>query len=209
MLNGTDLSISTQIESGPVLDSPECSPTLENCIGSRESIQQKDNVNKILQFLPNENRLLVCGSVRQGSCELRHLESLKLDSSSSLPSIPVASNGQDASTISSIFVDKQGEEKLYVASSYGVDSPYREAFPAVATRSIPSMLPLNSGAIDGEASVVVRAEFRSRFQVQYVSTFTDEHYIYWATVQNRDVKGTSPVNPMVSKLIRVCRDDDK
>lgn len=58
-------------------------------------------------------------------------------------------------------------------------------------------------------SVIFRAEFRSRFRVQYVATFTDEHYVYWVTVQNKDVKGTSPVNPMVSKLVRVCRNDDK
>lgn len=183
---------------------------MENCIGSRDSIEQTDNYNKILQFLPNEKLLLVCGSVRQGSCEWRHLDTLKLNSSSAFStSVPVASNGADASTIASVFIDEHGEEKLYVAASHAIDSPYREAFPAVATRLIPSMLPLNSGAIDGEASVVIRAEFRPRFKVQYVSTFTDEHYVYWATVQSKDVKGTSLVNPMVSRLVRVCRGDDK
>lgn len=121
LLNGTDLNTLAQTESGPVLDSPECSPTLENCIGSRDSIQQTDNVNKILQFLPNEQRLLVCGSVRQGSCESRHPDTLKLDASSSLAtSVPVASNGPDASTIASVFVDEHGEEKLFVAASYAV-----------------------------------------------------------------------------------------
>jgi hypothetical protein len=209
LLNVTDLGVLEQTATGPVLDSPECSPTLENCIGSRDSIQQTDNYNKILQFLPNEKLLLICGSVRQGSCEWRNLDTLKLNTSTFSTSVPVASNGPDASTIASLFVDEHGEEKLYVATSYAVDSPYREAFPAVATRSIPSLLPLNSGAIDGEASVVIRAEFRSRFQVRYVSTFIDEHYVYWATVQSRDVKATTLVNPLVSKLIRVCRNDDK
>jgi hypothetical protein len=167
-------------------------------------------VNKILQLLPNEKRLLVCGSVRQGACEARHPDTLKLDASSSLAtSVPVASNGPQASTVASVFVDEQNETKLYVAASYAIESPYREAFPAIATRSIPSLLPLNTGEIDGEASVVVRAEFRARFRVQYVAIFTDEHYIYWVTVQSKDVKGTSPVNPMVSRLVRVCRNDDK
>lgn len=72
LLNGTDLGILEQTISGPVLDSPECSPTLENCIGSRDSIQQTDNYNKILQYLPNEKLLLVCGSVRQGIIIFRH-----------------------------------------------------------------------------------------------------------------------------------------
>lgn len=175
-----------------------------------ERTQYKNFYTDSLKYWFNLQGASKLYGIFSGSCEWRNLDTLKLNSSSSLAtSVPVSANGPDASTIASLFVDEHGEEKLYVAASYAVDSPYREAFPAVATRSIPNLLPLNSGAIDGEASVVIRAEFRPRFQVRYVSTFTDEHYIYWATVQSRDVKGTNLVNPLVSRLIRVCRNDDK
>ncbi|KAI6187233.1 hypothetical protein M3Y98_00220500 [Aphelenchoides besseyi] len=209
-LNATDLNIVAHTTTGPVLDSPQCSPDLSTCIGNRDSIRETDNVNKILELFPRKDQLLVCGSVRQGSCEWRETSTLRIVSESDGSTVPVAANSPDASTVASWFAEQpHGEENLYVASSYGADSPYREAFPAIATRSLPSLLPLNSGSIDGEAAVVVRAEFRSRFRVRYVSTFQDEHYVYWAAVQNRDIKGTSLTNPQVSRLIRVCRNDDK
>lgn len=70
-------------------------------------------------------------------------------------------------------------------------------------------MPINSGSIDGEAAVHIRAEYRSRFHINYIAAFRDERYVYWAAVQNKYVQAPSLANPLVSRLIRVCQDDDK
>lgn len=77
------------------------------------------------------------------------------------------------------------------------------------SRLAPNFLPINSGHIDGEAAVHVRAEYKSRFKIRYVGAFKDEHYVYWASVQKKYVQAPSISNPLVSRLIRICKDDDK
>uniref|UniRef100_A0A914CJF6 Sema domain-containing protein n=1 Tax=Acrobeloides nanus TaxID=290746 RepID=A0A914CJF6_9BILA len=201
-IDSRNLTLLQDITTGPILDSPYCNPDLTSCIGSSHTIQETDNYNKILHRLPDG--LLVCGSVRQGICEIRSIGNLNrvLRNGSS----PVAANSPNASTVS--LVDETGE-KLFVAATYSYESPYREGFPAVATRIAPNFLPINSGHIDGEAAVHIRAEYKSRFKIRYIGGFKDEHYIYWASVQKKYVQAPSISNPFVSRLIRICKDDDK
>uniref|UniRef100_A0A7E4ZSZ3 Sema domain-containing protein n=1 Tax=Panagrellus redivivus TaxID=6233 RepID=A0A7E4ZSZ3_PANRE len=202
-LNATSLSLIQAVATGPVLDSPLCNAELTSCIGARAkaTIVETNNYNKILHKLPGG--LFTCGTVRQGTCELRSLDNIARIVKNS--SVPVAANSNNASTVSLI---DAASEKLYVASTHSFDSPYREDVPSVTTRLLYNLLPINAGSLDGEAAVHIRAEYRSRFRVNYVHAFRDEHYIYWATVQNKYVM-SSAYAKKVTKLIRVCQDDDK
>ncbi|KAH7725497.1 CRE-PLX-2 protein [Aphelenchoides avenae] len=203
-LHATNLSLIDEAVTGPVLDSPLCNPELTSCVGPRSSIVDTDNYNKILQVLPGTDGILACGSVRQGICEIRDAGNLRRTIRNS--TVPVAANSANASTVSLLGKDS---ERIYVAATYSYDTPYREGFPAIATRLTSSLLPINSGSIEGEAAVYIRAEYRTRFRVQYIAAFLDEHYVYFATVQNKYVQAPSIANPTVSRLVRVCQNDDK
>ncbi|CAD5226439.1 unnamed protein product [Bursaphelenchus xylophilus] len=203
------LSVLAEQTTGPILDSPLCSPDLNSCIGSKESIESSDNYNKILQYSPKSDLLLVCGSVRQGICEWRDLNTLRVVNKHESSPIPVAANSPNASTTSLIVKDVYDEDQLFVAASLTTESPYRDGFPAVTTRAIPSLITLNSGSLEGEAAVFIRADYRQRFKVEYVTSFTFDNYIYTASIQNQDLKLPSTLGHSVSKLIRVCQNDDK
>uniref|UniRef100_A0A915D937 DNA topoisomerase n=1 Tax=Ditylenchus dipsaci TaxID=166011 RepID=A0A915D937_9BILA len=217
-----NLSLLEDAITGPVMDSPYCNSDLSSCIGplGRGSIKETNNHNKILHYIAQPNRtskpgvLLICGSTRQGVCQLR--QSHHLNQQANHPNFvgfqhtSVAANSPNASTLS--LVD-QGGERLYVAASILPHQhlhAYRDSFPAVSTRLGPAgLLPINSGSIEGEAAVYVRQPF----QVEYVAGFSHERYMYWASVQHKYVQQTQHVsnpsltNPLVSKLIRVCEDD--
>lgn len=57
----------------------------------------------------------------------------RLPESDKLTHVPVAANDPDSSTVAE--VSKDGE-KIFVAASYTFDTPYRESFPAIATRAL-------------------------------------------------------------------------
>ncbi|KIH56391.1 hypothetical protein ANCDUO_13428 [Ancylostoma duodenale] len=93
--------------------------------------------------------------------------------------VPVASNSPTASCVSLLL----SKHHLAVAASFSGDSPYRDPFPAVALRELPSFSVVNSGSLEGEAAVFLRAEVRSSFSIEYLSIFHHQHYVYIAVVQ--------------------------
>lgn len=68
---------------------------------------------------------------------------------------------------------------------------------------------LNSGELEGEASVVVRAEYRPLFPVSFVGTFLHEGFVYLATVQPSHARRLPPQAPLISKLARFCLGDER
>lgn len=59
------LSVVESVRTGPIHDSPFCSPT--DCTGVDESsILLRNNINKVLVVDEHTNSLLVCGTVHQG-----------------------------------------------------------------------------------------------------------------------------------------------
>uniref|UniRef100_A0AC35U6B2 Sema domain-containing protein n=1 Tax=Rhabditophanes sp. KR3021 TaxID=114890 RepID=A0AC35U6B2_9BILA len=209
VLNATNLAILQKVSTGPVFDSPLCSYDLTSCVDKNSPSIKTDNINKILQLTPSGD-VLACGSTRQGVCNLYN--TLDIANIVSNGTVPVAANSPSSSTVS-LIDNKTG--KLYVATTFSSDSPYRDNHPAVATRESSTYYPINFGSIEGEAAVQIRAEHRSRFVVDYVDVFKYEHYVFWAAVQNRNVHQKGGIlsalitNPLVTKLIRVCADDER
>ncbi|KAI1705391.1 sema domain-containing protein [Ditylenchus destructor] len=249
----SNLSLVEDAITGPLLDSPMCNTELTSCIGptGRGSIVETDNWNKILHYVralpdspsigtPNASEsgvLLACGSTRQGVCHLRDARQLSRTKVTHpnfavIQHTSVAANSPNASTVSLLLSSSTAEgdsspitpDRLYVAASATASSPYRDSFPAVATRLGPAgLLPIHAGSIDGEAAVYMRG-VPSVPHVHYVAAFRDERYVYWAAVQNKHMAyasqqaqhmantgagGHSLSNPLVTRLIRVCQDDDK
>jgi plexin A len=78
-LDGNDLTIEAQVNTGPRMDSPTCHAsgcdTALDRSGSSSSanLLPTDNYNKILLINHEARELIVCGSVHQGACELYKL----------------------------------------------------------------------------------------------------------------------------------------
>lgn len=208
-LKVSNLTILQTSKTGPILDSPLCNYDLSSCVDINIVKEKTDNYNKLLQITPS-GHLFVCGSTRQGICNLYDSNDITLPIKNG--TVPIVSNTKNASTVGMI---DSITGKLYIATSYSIDSPYRDNHPAIATREPPSYYPINYGSIEGEADIQIRVEHRSRFKVNYISTFKYEHYIFWASVQNKNIyqKGgilnTMVSNPLITKLLRVCKDDER
>lgn len=134
-----DLLVEALVKTGPQLDSVKCHAT--GCGGSVANISKQltDNVNKAL-VVDNENgKLIVCGSVRQGSCskyELRNISSGEVDF---LPEA-VAANDPVSSTFA--FIGPQRYNRwgqgnvLYVGTTYTPHGDYRHDVPAISSRNL-------------------------------------------------------------------------
>uniref|UniRef100_A0A915LS41 Sema domain-containing protein n=1 Tax=Meloidogyne javanica TaxID=6303 RepID=A0A915LS41_MELJA len=214
------LTLAHEAVTGPALDSPFCNSELTSCIGSRDTIVDTDNWNKLLLPLTDKNinstkldinALLVCGSVRQGECQLRNFPTLERmrehrSLSGNWQHVPVVANSPLASTAAILVGDR-----LFVAtgtsSEIPTGNPYREAFPAVTTRLLSDGLQTaNVGSLDGEAAVHIRVEYRRHMQLNYLYAFRDQHFIYWLAVQPRSPNTGAA---LITRLIRVCLEDDR
>uniref|UniRef100_A0AAF5DK30 Sema domain-containing protein n=2 Tax=Strongyloides stercoralis TaxID=6248 RepID=A0AAF5DK30_STRER len=208
-LKVSNLTILQTSKTGPILDSPLCNYDLSSCVDLNLVKEKTDNYNKLLQITPS-GQLLVCGSTRQGICNLYNNDDISLPIQNG--TVPIVANSKNASTVG--LIDSM-TGKLYIATSYSTDSPYRDNHPAIATREPPLYYPINYGSIEGEADIQIRVEHRSRFKVNYISTFDYEHYIFWASVQNKNIYQKGGIlnsmvsNPLITKLLRVCKDDER
>ncbi|VDM53655.1 unnamed protein product [Angiostrongylus costaricensis] len=186
------------LTTGPINDSVLCSFDGSSCL-KNAVLRDTDNHNKVLQVLPDG--VLHCGSVRQGICSMHSLRDLSMVSSGD---VPVASILPTASCVSLVL----SPTRLAVAVSYSGDSPYRDPFPAVAVRELPSYLVLNAGSLEGEAAVFLRAELRLSFDMQYLTIFHHEHYVFIATVQSQNTRQMRSLS-RVTKLLRFCDNDTR
>lgn len=120
-----DLQLDYKIDTGPVDDSPDC-PSTSVC----ETAVKKPtyNYNKALTIYQKNNKLIACGSVKQGLCRLHNVYNITTMD----PQVPepVVANDKDSSSV--IFVapgppDPTNIDTLYVASTFTDSGPYRLA----------------------------------------------------------------------------------
>jgi hypothetical protein len=238
-LQADTLDIVKSIITGPQLDSPYCSANGKDCIEQRDiripvvsdnvnDNQERfartvrndtrvltDNVNKILQIYNDRRLLISCGSIRQGVCNLYRMEDITKSIEQSDQAVAVAANSVNASTVAFIVqadadsLTSDGESMLFVAATYTYE-PYRDAFPAVRTRTLSESRPLqlvDAGDVSGQSGLLIRAEYRSDYRVNYVGGFHSNGFAFWAAVQKKSP--TDATSTYVSKLIRVCTEDKR
>lgn len=138
----SNLNPESSIRTGPLLDSPSCSPS--DCSGltsglngqsvndgmdvdtfksdqatstiiDRSDLKMTKNVNKVLVIDPSSRMLIVCGSVYQGSCRRHSLSDVR--QAEPLIGVPVAANDENSSTIAFI-----GKANYGHASSESINS---------------------------------------------------------------------------------------
>ncbi|KAK7867968.1 hypothetical protein R5R35_004968 [Gryllus longicercus] len=199
-----DLELVMRDITGPEEDSPECS-----VLDCPPAVVKKptDNVNKALVIDYTTTRLISCGSVFQGICSVRNLHNIS--DVAQVVKEAVVANNSTASTVAFIAPGPPNPpvtQVMYVGVTYTGNSPYRSEVPAVSSRSLDrdKMFMIAETAVTTGTRMFVNSLARERYPIHYVYGFSSEGFSYFLTTQMRH---TSP-SPFISKLVRVCHDDE-
>lgn len=199
-----DLDIVVKETTGPKNDSTKCS--MVDCPAGVVK-ELTDNINKALVIDYTTTRLISCGSLFQGMCTVRNLHNIS-DVVQEVREAVVANNAT-ASTVAFIAPGPPNppvSQVMYVGVTYTANSPYRSEVPAVSSRSLDKerMLVIAETAVTTGTRMFVNSLARERFPINYIHGFSSEGFSYFLTTQP---KNTLPGSEFISKLVRVCHDD--
>ncbi|XP_025831162.1 plexin-A2-like [Agrilus planipennis] len=198
-------------KTGPEYDAFECSAS-ECSAGVQKKLT--DNVNKALVIDYTTTRLIACGSLFQGICSVRNLHNIS-DGTQEVREAVVANNAT-ASTVAFIAPGPPNPpvtQVMYVGVTYTVPegfgtsgSSYRSEIPAVSSRSLDKdkMFQIAQMAVTTGTRMFVNSLARERYLINYVYGFSSEGFSYFLTTQMKH----SISSQYVSKLVRVCQDDE-
>jgi hypothetical protein len=211
----SNLTLESGVKTGPVDDSPNCSPT--DCQEVDSSLLRvTKNTNKILVIDPSSRMLIVCGSVHQGSCRRHSLSDVR--SVEPLVGVPVAANDENSSTVAFIAPARYGlssttasstSSVLYVAASNSKIGPYRDVVPAISSRSLENgkLFSIIEKSFTDTARVDIEYHLRDYFLVKYITGFSTKDFVYFATVQRKSPFRALEEWGYISRLARVCSSD--
>ena len=202
-----DLELLLQERTGPVQDDPECFPPPGPCVAPAER-QTMNNINKLLAL--DGDKLISCGSVFQGTCQIRNASTLAMVVNNTQEEI--AANTQIGTTVGFVVKGPIGNV-LYVASSHAewID----RNVPTISSRYVSSNNPrdifkvvtefqLSAGAKIGIPVETLRAG-PGTFNISYVYGFPSGNFSYFIGIQPENEN--LPTSPYKTKLARVCQKD--
>jgi len=200
-----ELTLVKNEATGPMDDHPDCSVQL-HC-PPHITVKSTDNVNKALVIDYTTTRLISCGSVHQGICSVRDLH----DISNVIEVVKeaVVANNATASTVAFIAPGPPNppvSQVMYVGVTYTHNSPYRSELPAVSSRSLDKakMFHIAETAVTTGTRQFLNSLARERYPIHYMYGFASEGFSYFMTVQMKQTN----LSPFISKLVRVCHDDE-
>ncbi|KAF5308525.1 hypothetical protein FQR65_LT06190 [Abscondita terminalis] len=154
-----------------------------------------DNVIKVLTIDYVASTLISCGSEKQ-TCRIRHLNNM---TESLMNQEPVVTGGIDSSTVAFIGPGLSDSYVMYFGVTY---SPESEIVPAVSTRSLSADSMFKT--VTDRTRVYIASLYREEFIVTYIYGFSSEGFTYFVTTQRKKLES----NEFVSKLVRVCQNDE-
>ncbi|XP_054745360.1 plexin-B isoform X1 [Anastrepha obliqua] len=198
-----NLRVLSQALTGPKYDSPQC-----HASGCPDDVETTlvNNHNKILivSYAQGMGILIVCGSVRQGACEMYNLTNFP--NSPQFIETPLAANDEFASTYAFIGPAKyswKDEDILYVGTTFTNVGDYRHDVPAISSRRLDD---LNYVEFSIQQSIInIDVKYRDHFLVNYVYGFNSSEYAYFALVQKRSHLADEA--GYVTRLARICVTD--
>lgn len=220
----SNLRLIQKTKTGPVDDSPQCSPTDCFSIDSKE-IKPLNNFNKILLLDSVQRQLIVCGSVKQGACYELSLDDDNIDqqtfnnrqspdlilNEANLIKVPVAANDENSSSVAFIGPANYGQEQsrvMYVAVTNTKLGNYRELVPAISARSInQDPFRIIESSFTDSARVDISSHLRDYYLVHYIYGFHYHDQIYFAQVQKRSHLRTQEELGYHTRLSRICASD--
>lgn len=185
-----------QDDTGPVTDSRECLPpvTESNCPQARET----SNHNKLLLVDPYSMELITCGSVNQGICQKRSLNSVnKVLFSTERPvdTQYVAANHPNVSTVGLVVRSRPDRQPVLF-----VGRGYTSSHPPISTRNL-AQEPIFSYEETAKLAVAGRL---SEYDHHFVASFAHRQHVYFLFYR-RDLKSQS--REYRTYISRVCLDD--
>lgn len=180
-----DLNLNSvqQEATGPEKDNPKCGiPVSEETCGM--SLSLTNNSNKVL-LLNKNGKLISCGSLFQGTCQIRNVDNISIYQEIQQP---MAANRHNDSTVA--FITRQ-TNILYLATSYTVSGLLKD----ITTWDVSSK---ESWEKFGE--IQYNEKFKKDVDLQYITGFSDLKYSYFLAVH-------SSKNKNESKIIQLCQSD--
>uniref|UniRef100_A0A9R1SLC8 Plexin-B1 n=2 Tax=Cyprinus carpio TaxID=7962 RepID=A0A9R1SLC8_CYPCA len=193
-----DLQLEAEEETGPVIDSRDCLPPISdtNCPQAKWT----NNHNKLLLVDPYSQELISCGSVYQGICQKRSLDSVgKVLFSAERPvdTQYVAANDPNVSTVGLVALTRgRGKQQPVLFVGRG----YTNSQPPISTRNL-VMEPVFSYEETSKLAVAGRL---SEYDHHFVTSFTHRSYVYFMFYR-RDLQ--SPSREYRTYVSRMCLDD--
>lgn len=190
------LQLELQNDTGPVTDSRECLPPVTDitCPQARKT----NNHNKLLLVDPYSMELITCGSVNQGICQKRSLDSVNVvlfSTDRPVDTQYVAANDPNITTVGLVVryhPDKQ--PVLFVGRGY------TSSHPPISTRNLAQGLIFS---YEETAKLAVAGRL-SEYDHHFVASFAHHHHVYFLFYR-RDLKSQS--REYRTYVSRVCFDD--
>lgn len=185
-----------QDDTGPIIDSKECLPpvTEGNCPQARIT----SNHNKLLLVDPYSMELITCGSVNQGICQKRSLDSVNVILFSTERPVDtqyVAANHPNVSTVGLVVRPKPDSQPVLF-----VGRGYTSSHPPISTRNL-AQEPVFSYEETAKLAVAGRL---SEYDHHFVASFAHRQHVYFFFYR-RDLKSLS--REYRTYVSRVCLDD--
>uniref|UniRef100_A0A4W5PCB0 Plexin-B1 n=1 Tax=Hucho hucho TaxID=62062 RepID=A0A4W5PCB0_9TELE len=190
------LTAELQFDTGPVTDSRECLPpvTEGNCPQARPT----SNHNKLLLVDPYSMELITCGSVNQGICQKRSLDSVGtvlFSAERPVDTQYVAANHPNVSTVGLVVRSRPDRQPVLF-----VGRGYTSSHPPISTRNL-AQEPVFSYEETAKLSVAGRL---SEYDHHFVASFAQRQHVYFLFYR-RDLKSQS--REYRTYVSRVCLDD--
>uniref|UniRef100_A0AAQ4PQJ5 Plexin-B1 n=1 Tax=Gasterosteus aculeatus aculeatus TaxID=481459 RepID=A0AAQ4PQJ5_GASAC len=185
-----------QADTGPVTDSRECLPpvTESNCPQARLT----SNHNKLLLVDPYSMELITCGSVNQGICQKRNLDSVdevRFSTERPVDTQYVAANDPSVSTVGLVVRSHPDRQPVLF-----VGRGYTSSHPPISTRNL-AQAPIFSYEETAKLAVAGRL---SEYDHHFVASFAHRQHVYFLFYR-RDLKSQS--REYRTYVSRVCLDD--
>lgn len=185
-----------QDDTGPVTDSRECLPpvTESNCPQARIT----SNHNKLLLVDPYSMELITCGSVNQGICQKRSLDSVDVVLFSAERPVDtqyVAANHPNVSTVGLVVRSHPDKQPVLF-----VGRGFTSSHPPISTRNL-AQDPIFSYEETAKLAVAGRL---SEYDHHFVASFAHRQHVYFLFYR-RDLKSQS--REYRTYISRVCLDD--
>lgn len=175
--------------------------------GAGDTIETTEttNHNKILIVNQAADRLIACGSVRQGSCNIYPLATFP--ERAEPIRIPLAANDEHSTTYAFIgparYAAWKREDILYVGTTFTNVGDYRHDVPAISSRKLDD---LNYAEYSiQQSNLNIDVKYRDHFLVDYVFGFNSSEYAYFAVVQKKSHLAEEA--GYVTRLARICVND--
>ena len=211
-----NLRVLNRIQTGPLNDSHLCHAN--GCDSIRQNHGEMankspfistlmDNYNKILLIDYENNRLIGCGSLLQGSCTKYHLDNITLNPE--FVPVGIAANDPNATTFAFIgpkrYNNWDTSNVMYVGTTFTNNGEYRHDVPAISSRNLDNLMYAENYL--KQSFLQVEVIFRDHFLVQYIYGFNISDYAYFLIIQKQSHLPGQEEQGHVTRLARICTND--